>query len=137
MPNSIDAAVATFAILAAGAQAVPLNPAYTVHELRSILEDAEPSAIVCDAALQDLIGLLAAELGIGRTIVVDAGSRLTRWASAAPFAAGFSRGALARHPAIHRWHDRPFQGRQSHPPRPSTNVAQREALLPSGADEKS
>ena len=35
----------------------------------------------------------------------------------APFAAGFSRGALARHPAIHRWHDRPFQGRQSHPPR--------------------
>ena len=43
MANSIDAAVATFAILAAGAQAVPLNPAYTAHELRSILADAEPS----------------------------------------------------------------------------------------------
>src|SRR6185295_280172 len=48
MANSIDAAVATFAILAAGAQAVPLNPAYTAHELHSILEDAEPSVIVCD-----------------------------------------------------------------------------------------
>src|SRR4051794_25892865 len=81
MANSIDAAVATFAVLAAGAQAVPLNPAYTAHELRSILEDAEPSVIVCDAALQNMIGPLAAELGIGRTIAVDAGARLTRWAS--------------------------------------------------------
>ena len=136
MPNSIDAAVATFAILAAGAQAVPLNPAYTAHELRSILADAEPSAIVCDAALQDLIGPLAAELGIGRTIVVDAGSRLTRWASqrlslpAFPEAhalailqytggtTGRSKGVNLTHRAV------------------STNVAQREALLPSGADEK-
>ena len=135
MPNSIDAAVATFAILAAGAQAVPLNPAYTAHELRSILADAEPSAIVCDAALQDLIGSLAAELGIGRTIVVDAGSRLTRWASqrlslpAFPEAhslailqytggtTGRSKGVNLTHRAV------------------STNVAQREALLPSGADE--
>src|SRR6476659_9824658 len=81
IPNSIDAAIATFAILAAGAQAVPLNPTYTAHELRSILADAEPAAIVCDAALQGLIGSLAAELGIGRTIVADAHSRLTRWAS--------------------------------------------------------
>src|SRR5256885_425921 len=80
MPNSIDAAVATFAILAAGAQAVPLNPAYTAHELRSILADAEPAAIVCDATMRDMIGPLAAELGIGRTIVVDSGSRLNRWA---------------------------------------------------------
>jgi len=80
MPNSIDAAVATFAILAAGAQAVPLNPAYTTHELRSILADAEPAAIVCDAALETLIGPLATELRIGRTIVVDAGARLNRWA---------------------------------------------------------
>src|SRR5204863_6927375 len=80
MPNSIDAAVATFAILAAGAQAVPLNPAYTAHELRSILKDAEPAAIICDATLKELIGPLAAELGVHRTIVVDAGSRLNRWA---------------------------------------------------------
>src|SRR6266478_1744128 len=64
MPNSIDAAVATFAVLAAGAQAVPLNLAYTAHELRSILAEAEPAVIVCDAALQGLIGSLAAELGI-------------------------------------------------------------------------
>ena len=135
MPNSIDAAVATFAILAAGAQAVPLNPAYTAHELRSILADAEPSAIVCDGALQDMIGSLAAELGIGRTIVVDAGSRLNRWASqrlslpAFPEAhalailqytggtTGRSKGVNLTHRAV------------------STNVAQREALLPSGADE--
>jgi len=68
IPNSIDAAVATFAILAAGAQAVPLNPAYTAHELRSILADAAPAVIVCDGALQDLVGSLAAEFGISRTM---------------------------------------------------------------------
>src|SRR3954454_23102103 len=37
--NSIGAPAATFAILAAGPRAVPLNPAYTAHELRSILAD--------------------------------------------------------------------------------------------------
>ena len=91
MPNSIDAAVATFAILAAGAQAVPLNPAYTAHELRSILADAEPVVIVCDATLQDMVGSLAAELGIARTLVIDAGSRLNSLGRPAPFAAGLSR----------------------------------------------
>ena len=136
MPNSIDAAVATFAILAAGAQAVPLNPAYTAHELRSILADAEPSAIVCDAALQDLIGSLAAELGIGRTIVVDAGSRLTRWAS--------QRLSLPAFPEAHALAILQYTGGTTGRSKgvnlthraTSTNVAQREALLPSGADEK-
>ena len=135
MPNSIDAAVATFAILAAGAQAVPLNPAYTAHELRSILADAEPSAIVCDAALQDLIGSLAAELGIGRTIVVDAGSRLTRWAS--------QRLSLPAFPEAHALAILQYTGGTTGRSKGvnlthramSTNVAQREALLPSGADE--
>jgi long-chain acyl-CoA synthetase len=135
MPNSIDAAVATFAILAAGAQAVPLNPAYTAYELRSILADAEPATIVCDATLKDMVGSLAAELGISRTFVVDAGSRLTRWASerrSLPTfpdpqslailqytggTTGRSKGVNLTHRAV------------------STNVAQREALLPSGADE--
>ncbi len=136
MPNSIDSAIATFAILAAGAQVVPLNPAYTAHELRSILSDAQPAAIVCDVTSKDIVGALATELGVDQTIVVDAKSRLTRWANqrlalpARPEAdalailqytggtTGRSKGVNLTHRAI------------------STNVAQREALLPSGADEK-
>ena len=39
--NSIDLAIAMFAAHAAGAQAVPINPAYTGREIRHILADAE------------------------------------------------------------------------------------------------
>ena len=100
------------------------------------MQDAEPSAIVCDAALQDLIGLLAAELGIGRTIVVDAGSRLTRWAS--------QRLSLPAFPEAHSLAILQYTGGTTGRSKgvnlthraTSTNVAQREALLPSGADEK-
>src|SRR3954451_22608737 len=135
MANSIDAAVATFAILAAGAQAVPLNPAYTAHELRSILADADPSAIVCDSALRDLVGPLAAEFGIDRIVVVDAGARLTRWAGQRLLLPSFPEaqslailqytgGTTGRSKGVNLSHRAM-----------SANVAQREALLPSGSDE--
>ena len=45
-PNSIDAAIATFAILAAGAQVVPLNPAYTAHELRRVVQLGDPAIVL-------------------------------------------------------------------------------------------
>jgi long-chain acyl-CoA synthetase len=51
IPNSIEACVAAFAALAAGAQHVPLNPLYTAHELGAILEDAAPAVLVVDARL--------------------------------------------------------------------------------------
>lgn len=45
LPNSIEACVATFAAMAAGAQLVPLNPLYTARELEEILGDAEPAVL--------------------------------------------------------------------------------------------
>jgi long-chain acyl-CoA synthetase len=51
LPNSIEACIAAFAVLAAGAQHVPLNPLYTVHELEAILEDAAPGVLVLDERL--------------------------------------------------------------------------------------
>jgi long-chain acyl-CoA synthetase len=46
MENSIDIVVAMFAAQAAGAQVVPLNPAYTPSELDPILRDADPAVVL-------------------------------------------------------------------------------------------
>jgi long-chain acyl-CoA synthetase len=46
MENSIDIVIAMFAAQAAGAQVVPLNPAYTPSELDPILLDAEPAVVL-------------------------------------------------------------------------------------------
>ena len=46
LPNSIEACIAMFGALAAGAQLVPLNPLYTPREIDAILEDASPCALV-------------------------------------------------------------------------------------------
>ena len=70
MANAIDIAIAFYAVGAAGAQVVPLNPAYTAHELRPILQDADPSVIVCDDALADVVAPIAKEIGITRLIRV-------------------------------------------------------------------
>ncbi len=58
MANSIDHAIAAFAIQAAGAQLAPLNPAYTAHELGDILADAGPALTLHDKALEDLLAPL-------------------------------------------------------------------------------
>lgn len=55
MGNSIDLAVAIFAAQAAGAQATPLNPAFTASELTPVLQDAAPAVIVCDEAIRAVV----------------------------------------------------------------------------------
>ncbi|ADI10755.1 AMP-dependent synthetase and ligase [Streptomyces bingchenggensis BCW-1] len=46
LPNSIEMAVSIFAVLTARAQVALFNPAYTASELRLLLADAAPAAIV-------------------------------------------------------------------------------------------
>lgn len=48
MQNSLDLAVALFAVHALRAQAVPLNPGYTTRELGFMLQDAAPVAVLHD-----------------------------------------------------------------------------------------
>lgn len=55
MGNSADMAIAMFAIHAAGAQAVPINPLYTAREAQYILSDAAPVATIHDASVADLL----------------------------------------------------------------------------------
>jgi len=78
--NSIEACVAAFATLAAGAQQVPLNPLSTPHELGPILEDAAPTVMVIGEDLADTIGAVARRAGVRQLVVVGERSRrLDTW----------------------------------------------------------
>lgn len=78
--NSVDICIAIFAIHAAQAQAVPLNPLYTARELREILADAEPHVLMFDAEKRDVPEPLADELGIPHAWAVGKGGRrLSQW----------------------------------------------------------
>lgn len=133
MGNSVDIAVATFAVQAAGAQVVPVNPAYTIHELVPVFENAGPVALIHDAAVAGIAGDLARRFAIRHLVAVGEGARrLTEWRGRAdpvralplPDPDGLStlqytggttgrpKGADLTHRAV------------------AVNVAQREALLP-------
>ncbi len=78
--NSLDMPIAMFAIHAAGAQAVPINPAYTTRELSYILGDAEPVAIVYDAEVAATVEPLIASLGVKYAVRLGSDGRsLDTW----------------------------------------------------------
>lgn len=80
MANSIDIAIATFGVQAAGAQVAPLNPAYSVHELAPIFEDAQAAAILYDIEVGDRIAPLLERFAPDRRIAIGPGARrLTDW----------------------------------------------------------
>jgi long-chain acyl-CoA synthetase len=49
--NSIEACVATFGVMASGAQLVPLNPLYTKREIDEIVADAQPASVLTEISL--------------------------------------------------------------------------------------
>ena len=80
MGNGVDIAIATFAVQAAGAQVVPLNPAYTASELGPILQDAACRILICDIEVEAT--LVAATEGSPSAEVIRVGEgvrRLTAW----------------------------------------------------------
>ena len=123
MGNSIDMAIAMFAIHAAGAQAVPINPLYTAREVQYILSDAVPVATIHDLGVSDLISPLqdsGTRIAAGGTDFIKTGRNPV---SAALPCAGRSGDA-----AIYRRHDRLSEGREHHAP---PNVGE---YLPAGGD---
>jgi long-chain acyl-CoA synthetase len=68
--NSLDLPVAMFAVHAAGAQAVPINPTYTARELSHILADAQPQVVIHDDAVAAVVEPLCASLGIAHTVCI-------------------------------------------------------------------
>jgi len=75
LPNSIDACIAAFAVLAAGAQQVPLNPLYTERELTEILQDASPAVLIIDESLLGAGMPAATAAGVLRTVVLGPRAR--------------------------------------------------------------
>lgn len=68
LPNSIDFAVALFAVLRAGLVAVPVNPGYTPREMAHVLEDSGAALVIGgDGVTVDrLAGAPVAPGGVGR-----------------------------------------------------------------------
>ncbi|MBI4969493.1 MAG: long-chain fatty acid--CoA ligase [Rhodospirillales bacterium] len=79
--NSLDIPIAMFAVHAAGAQAVPINPAYTARELGHILADAAPIACVYDFDVAALVEPLLAEYKIRHGFKVGGTSGRRLWQS--------------------------------------------------------
>ena len=79
MGNSIDICIAMFAVHAAGAEVVPLNPMYTARELAPMLVDANATAILYDESLDSVIRSVTLELPVEHLIPIGtkAGRRLT------------------------------------------------------------
>jgi long-chain acyl-CoA synthetase len=118
--NSAESAVATLAIQAAGAVFCPMNPAYTARELCEILTDCQPHLAVCDPASAALVCGL--DLGIPHIIEASLTPSDSPLTPPDPDAIGMiqytggttgrPKGVMLTHRAI------------------ATNVAQREAFLP-------
>ena len=135
--NSIEACVAAFAAMAAGAQHVPLNPLYTAHELAPILNDAAPVALVVDEASAPVAVPLAQSLGIAHVIVVGPNTRLLdRWRAGEV--------ALPTRPVAHALALLQYTGGTTGRAKGvdlthaaiGVNVAQREAVLPTRRGER-
>jgi long-chain acyl-CoA synthetase len=127
--NSIEACVAAYAILAAGAQHVPLNPLYSPRELDLMLRDAAPRVLIADIAFAPKVDLPLIAVGSGARLLdtwrtdglspenlpAEQGLALLQYTGGTT---GRSKGVNLTHRAI------------------ATNVSQREALLPTREGER-
>ncbi len=135
--NSLEACIAAYAALAAGAQHVPLNPLYAPRELDLMLRDAAPCVLVVDAALEATVAPLAHAAGVAQVIALGQGGRLLdAWRADGidlrdlPNAKElallqYTGGTTGRPKGVNLTHGAI-----------ATNVAQREALLPMRGGER-
>jgi long-chain acyl-CoA synthetase len=119
-------AVASFAVQMAGAQAVLLNPAYTPRELSLIIEDADPMLLLHHAANASLVAAIKGFKGRTRTLKPE--SLLINETAGLPPVLPVPQ-TLATLQYTGGTTGRPKGVNLSHSAI-ATNIAQREALLP-------
>ncbi|WP_022721223.1 malonyl-CoA synthase [Rhodopseudomonas sp. B29] len=82
--KSVEALVLYLATVRAGGVYLPLNTAYTLHELDYFITDAEPRVVVCDPTKRDGIAAIAAKVGaVVETLGADGKGSLTEAAAQA------------------------------------------------------
>jgi long-chain acyl-CoA synthetase len=72
LPSSVEAVVAVLGAMAARAQAVPMNPFFSLPELRVALREAEPGVVLAGPDSMEKVAELASGLALGRTLEMDA-----------------------------------------------------------------
>jgi malonyl-CoA/methylmalonyl-CoA synthetase len=87
--KSVAALVLYLATVRAGAVYLPLNTAYTLHELDYFIGDAEPKLVVCDPGKREGIAALAHKVGAG-VETLDAGGQGSLSEAAAKASAEFA-----------------------------------------------
>lgn len=76
MTNSIEMVVAVSAVMAAQAQAAPVNPFYPADELVPALQDANSRVLICDDICRDKAQEVADRLGIEHLLTLGSGDLL-------------------------------------------------------------
>ncbi|RIK96419.1 MAG: malonyl-CoA synthase [Proteobacteria bacterium] len=83
--KSVENLVLYLATVRAGAVYLPLNTAYTAHEVNYFVTDAEPTLMVCDPAKAEAIRAIAAKVGAQvETLSADGGGSLSAAAADQP-----------------------------------------------------
>lgn len=136
LPNSLVACIAPYAIAAAGAQHVPLNPQYTARELQYMLKDSEPRSLIVDDALVSKVEAVARELPDCQIVrSSEIGESVPSWKLQAS-----TDGLTSLFPEVDQLAILQYTGGSSGFPKGvnlthraiSTNISQREGLLPVG-----
>lgn len=139
MANSADIAIAVFGVQAAGAQVVPMNATYTASELGQVLENAQARGIIFDEAARAVVEQVASGIAVRYCIGAGEGAqRLTRWQDQPELADSLPL-PDPNEPAILQ-----YTGGTTGQPKGvsllhsavSANISQREALVPTRAQQE-
>ena len=136
--NSLEMAVAMFAVHAAGAQVVPVNPIYTEREISHILRDADPHIAIANPNIGETVARIANDTTLVDILIAGGrdGRRFDVWHDRAGV-------DLPRPlPTADEWASLQYTGGTTGLPKGansthgqmSTNISQSEVLLPHRPD---